>query len=69
MGILHFHDADYFSQNALHNCELVNLDDMLQNGTVINGESLQVHLYILLFRLNTYIQIRMELAHLYLSLS
>lgn len=37
MGILHFHDADYFSQNALHNCELVNLDDMLQNGTVING--------------------------------
>ena len=36
-GILHFHDADYFAQNALHNCELINLDDMLQNGTVING--------------------------------
>ena len=36
-GIIHFHDADYFAQNALHNCELVNLDDMLQNGTVING--------------------------------
>ena len=30
-------DADYFAQNALHNCELVNLNDMLQNGTVING--------------------------------
>ena len=36
-GIIHFHDADYFAQNALHNCELINLDDMLQNGTVING--------------------------------
>lgn len=36
-GILHFHDADYFAQNALTNCELVNLEDMLQNGTVING--------------------------------
>ena len=36
-GIIHFHDADYFAQNALHNCELVNLEDMLQNGTVING--------------------------------
>ena len=35
--IIHFHDADYFAQNALHNCELINLDDMLQNGTVING--------------------------------
>ena len=36
-GIIHFHDADYFAQNALHNCELINLDDMLQNGTIING--------------------------------
>ena len=36
-GIIHFHDADYFAQNALHNCELINLDDMLQNGTVVNG--------------------------------
>ena len=36
-GIIHFHDADYFAQNALHNCELINLEDMLQNGTVING--------------------------------
>ena len=36
-GIIHFHDADYFAQNALHNCELINIDDMLQNGTVING--------------------------------
>ena len=36
-GIIHFHDADYFAQKALHNCELINLDDCLQNGTVING--------------------------------
>ena len=36
-GIIHFHDADYFAQNALHNCELINLDDMLQNGTIITG--------------------------------
>ena len=36
-GIIHFHDADYFGQKALHNCELINLEDMLQNGTVING--------------------------------
>lgn len=36
-GILHFHDADYFGQNALTNCCLINLDDMLQYGTVING--------------------------------
>ena len=36
-GIIHFHDADYFAQNALHNCDLINLDDMLQNGTVMNG--------------------------------
>ena len=36
-GIIHFHDADYFGQNALHNCELINLEDMLQNGTVINS--------------------------------
>jgi len=36
-GIIHFHDADYFAQNALHNCDLINLNDMLQNGTSING--------------------------------
>ena len=36
-GIIHFHDADYFAQNALHNCDLINLEDMLQNGTIING--------------------------------
>ena len=36
-GIIHFHDADYFAQNALHNCDLINLDDMLQNGTNMNG--------------------------------
>ena len=35
-GIIHFHDADYFAQNTLHNCDLINLEDMLQNGTVIN---------------------------------
>ena len=35
-GIIHFHDADYFAQH-MHNCDLVNLDDMLQNGTVISG--------------------------------
>ena len=35
--IIHFHDADYFAQNAIHNCDLINLDDMLQNGTNING--------------------------------
>ena len=34
-GLIHFHDADYFSQN-MHNCDLVNLEDMLQNGTVIS---------------------------------
>ncbi len=36
-GIIHFHDADYFAQNALHNCDLINLEDMLQNGTTINS--------------------------------
>ena len=36
-GIIHFHDADYFAQNALHNCDLIDLEDMLQNGTNING--------------------------------
>lgn len=36
-GIIHFHDADYFAQLSLHNCDLINLEDMLQNGTVING--------------------------------
>lgn len=36
-GILHFHDMDYFAQKSLHNCELIDLADMLQNGTVING--------------------------------
>ena len=35
-GIIHFHDADYFAQH-MHNCDLVNLEDMLQNGTVISG--------------------------------
>ena len=36
-GIIHFHDMDYFAQAALHNCDLINLEDMLQNGTNING--------------------------------
>ena len=35
-GIIHFHDTDYYAQH-MHNCDLVNLDDMLQNGTVITG--------------------------------
>ena len=36
-GIIHFHDTDYFAQNALHNSSLINLEDMLQNGTNVNG--------------------------------
>lgn len=40
-GIIHEHDMDYMAQNALHNCCLINLEDMLQNGTVING--VQIH--------------------------
>lgn len=39
-GILHFHDADYFAQH-MHNCDLVNLEDMLQNGTVISGTMIE----------------------------
>ena len=35
-GIIHFHDADYYAQH-MHNCDLVNLEDMLENGTVITG--------------------------------
>lgn len=36
-GIVHQHDMDYLAQNTLHNCELINLEDMLQNGTVVNN--------------------------------
>lgn len=39
-GLIHFHDADYFIQKS-HNCDLVNLEDMLQNGTVINGVKIE----------------------------
>ena len=39
-GIIHFHDADYFAQRS-HNCDLVNLEDMLQNGTVISGTMIE----------------------------
>ncbi|MBR5222832.1 MAG: anaerobic ribonucleoside-triphosphate reductase [Clostridia bacterium] len=39
-GLIHFHDADYFAQH-MHNCDLVNLEDMLQNGTVISGTSIE----------------------------
>lgn len=39
-GIIHIHDMDYAAQNTLHNCCLINLDDMLQNGTVVNGVSI-----------------------------
>ena len=35
-GLIHFHDADYYAENAIHNCCLINLEDMLQNGTCIN---------------------------------
>lgn len=35
-GVIHFHDIDYFGMNAIHNCDLINLEDMLQNGTVIS---------------------------------
>ena len=40
LGIIHFHDMDYFAQH-MHNCDLVNLDDMLQNGTVISGTMIE----------------------------
>ena len=36
-GVIHFHDIDYFGQRTLHNCDLINLEDMLQNGTVISN--------------------------------
>ena len=39
-GLIHFHDADYFAQR-MHNCDLVNLEDMLQNGTVISGTMIE----------------------------
>ncbi len=39
-GIIHFHDSDYYAQR-MHNCDLVNLDDMLQNGTVISGTMIE----------------------------
>ncbi len=39
-GLIHFHDADYFAQH-MHNCDLVNLEDMLQNGTVISGTRIE----------------------------
>jgi len=39
-GIIHFHDADYFGQH-MHNCDLINLEDMLQNGTVISGTMIE----------------------------
>ena len=39
-GVIHFHDSDYFAQH-MHNCDLVNLDDMLQNGTVISGTMIE----------------------------
>lgn len=39
-GLIHFHDADYFAQH-MHNCDLVNLDDMLQNGTIISGTMIE----------------------------
>jgi ribonucleoside-triphosphate reductase len=40
-GIIHFHDIDYFGQKTLHNCDLINLEDVLQNGTVINNVKIE----------------------------
>ena len=40
LGLIHFHDSDYFAQH-MHNCDLVNLEDMLQNGTVISGTMIE----------------------------
>lgn len=41
-GIIHFHDIDYFGMNAMSNCSLINLEDMLQNGTCINKVSMDM---------------------------
>ncbi len=41
-GIIHFHDSDYFAQKE-HNCDLINLEDMLQNGTVISETMMKSH--------------------------
>ena len=41
-GLIHFHDSDYYAQH-MHNCDLVNLEDMLQNGTVITGTLIEKH--------------------------
>lgn len=40
-GLIHFHDMDYFGQDSLSNCCLINLEDMLQNGTVVNGKMIE----------------------------
>lgn len=40
-GLIHFHDEDYYAQKTLHNCDLVNLEDMLQNGTVISSTMIE----------------------------
>lgn len=40
-GLIHFHDMDYFGQDSLSNCCLINLEDMLQNGTVVNGKMIK----------------------------
>ena len=40
-GVIHFHDMDYHAQKALHNCDLLDLEDMLQNGTVISGTMIE----------------------------
>jgi ribonucleoside-triphosphate reductase len=65
-GILHFHDIDYFGQDALHNCDLINLEDMLQNGTTINGVMIEKpHRFITAMTISTQIitallQVNME---------
>lgn len=45
-GIIHFHDSDYFAQRE-HNCDLINLEDMLQNGTVISETLIENHIHFL----------------------
>lgn len=47
-GIIHFHDIDYFGMNAMSNCSLINLEDMLQNGTCINKVMIENHIDLLL---------------------
>ena len=69
-GIIHFHDADYFAQNALHNCDLINLDDMLQNGTIINGVMIETpHRFLTAMTIATQLITAVSSSSLYSSVS